>query len=96
MIIKVKGFLTFRDIVGERQIQLDDEVRTTLIDILVELCGELDDEFGEMIFDDDSSNLNQYVAVLINGHHYSHIPDGLDTVLNDCDEVAIFPPIAGG
>jgi molybdopterin converting factor small subunit len=35
-------------------------------------------------------------AVLVNGRHTSHLPDGLDTVPRDGDRVAIFPPVAGG
>lgn len=36
------------------------------------------------------------MALIINGRSYRNLPDQLETELQDGDEVAIFPPMAGG
>jgi molybdopterin converting factor small subunit len=36
------------------------------------------------------------MAVIINGRSYQNLPAKLGTHLKDGDEVAIFPPMAGG
>ena len=40
--------------------------------------------------------MSPYVGVLVNGRHYSHLPDRQQTELADGDEVSILPPAAGG
>jgi molybdopterin converting factor small subunit len=49
-----------------------------------------------MILDPETSRTRPHAAILINGNHYTHLPDGLDTRLKDGDEVSIFPAMAGG
>jgi len=49
----------------------------------------------EEAFDEDGE-LREHTAVLLNGMHYRHLPDGLNSLLKDGDQIAIFPPIAGG
>ena len=48
---------------------------------------------GDKIFDGD--NIREYVNVLVNGRSINFL-EGLKTELSDGDEVAIFPPVAGG
>ena len=60
-----------------------------LLDIL---CDS--DERREKIFD-DSSKLRPYVTILINGQFIRTL-NGVQTELEEGDEVAIFPPVAGG
>ncbi len=43
----------------------------------------------------DGDRLHAHVRVLVNGHDID-LMQGLDTPLDDNDQVAIFPPIAGG
>jgi molybdopterin converting factor small subunit len=96
LIIKVKGYLTYRKVIGAREIKIRDDVPTLLLDFLYHLADELGGGPGRALFDKDSGTLGQSVAVMLNGCHYNHLPDRLNTVLQDQDEIAIFPPGAGG
>jgi MoaD family protein len=95
VIIQVKGYLTFRKLIPERRMELA-ERGATLRSLLAVLAQELDDPFRAEVFKDARGSLQPGIAVLINGQHYTHLPNGLETPLKDGDQVAIFPPIAGG
>jgi molybdopterin converting factor small subunit len=96
LIIKVKGYLTYRDVIGEREIEIPDDVPVFLLDFLRELAVDLGGEQGNALFEKETGTVGQHVAVMHNGRHYNHLPDRLNTVLQDQDEIAIFPPAAGG
>ena len=96
MRIKVKGYLTLREVIGDQHLQFNQGETITIYNLLAKLSLKCGDEFEETVFDPETEGVSQYVAILINGCHYSHLPDRLDTELRDQDEVAIFPPTAGG
>lgn len=96
MIIKVKGYLTYRDVIGQREIEQCDDAPILLLDFLRELAGMIDGKNGRALFDEEKGTVGRSVAVMLNGCHYNHLPDRLNTVLKDQDEVAVFPPGAGG
>lgn len=96
MIIFVKGYLTLKPIIGERQLEYPDEQLITLQDLLDKLSHELGGEFQQMVYDYSSQQIGASIAVLINGSHYRHLPDKQNTVLKNQDKIAIFPPVAGG
>ncbi len=93
MQITVQGYLTLKELVGKRQISLPAE--STLQDLLANLRNDLDEQFKQQA-DGGFQQLTELLVVLLNGRHDSHLPEGMDTVLQEGDEVAIFPPIAGG
>jgi sulfur-carrier protein len=94
MVIQVKGYLTFRKLIPERGMEFPEQ-GTSLRSLLAALGEEIGAPFQAEVFD-ERGGLQQSVAVVINGHHYTHLPAGLETPLQDGDQVAIFPPIAGG
>lgn len=96
MIIKVKGYLTYRDIIGQREIEKLDNVPVTFLDFICELATEIGCEHGRALFDKEADTIGQSVAIMLNGIHYNHLPDRANTVLKDQDEIAVFPPGAGG
>ena len=96
MSIRVKGYLTFRDVIGEQSFSLAEDHARTLNQLLDWLSTELGQDFTDLVFDPQTNQLSQHVSVLVNGRHYSHLPDKLDTQLQEGDEVSIFPPLAGG
>jgi MoaD family protein len=91
--VSVRGYLTFRTLVEAQEIGLDEggSVRA-LLEVLEGAAGE---EFGLRIFH-APEGLRPGVSVLVNGRPAAQSPGGLTHPLHDGDEVAIFPPLAGG
>jgi sulfur-carrier protein len=89
--ITVKAFASFREILG-KDIYLDLEEGSTVKDLLEELSSS-NQKLKDTAFD-GSGGLKDYVLLMINRKRIdsSH----LETQLKDGDEVAIFPPVAGG
>ena len=96
MIIKVKGYLTYRDIIGYREIMRRDDIPITFLDFLRELADEIGGEYGSALFDQEMNAVGRSVAIMLNGLHYNQLPEQLNTMLQDQDEIAIFPPGVGG
>ena len=96
MRIRVRGFLTVREVLGGRKVVTVEVGEATIAGLLQELSVQFGKSFDSMFFDPGSGAISEQVAILVNGCHYSHLPSGLDTVLEDEDDVALFPSIAGG
>ena len=82
--------------IGQREVERPDDVRITFIEFIRELAAELRGEHGRAVLDEETGMIGQSVAIMLNGIHYNHLPDRLKTVLKDQDEIAVFPPAAGG
>lgn len=94
MIVKVKTFLTMKEATGgQSSIELELE-EGTIFDFLGHLAERFGEGFTSRVFDQDE--LNENILLLVNGRNVFSLPDELNTSLQDGDEVAIFPPIAGG
>jgi len=96
LIIKIKGYLTYRGVIGQREIEQPDDVPILLLDFLRQLAAEIGGEHGRALFDEEAGTIGQSVAVMHNGRHYNHLPERRNTVLQDQDEIAVFPPGVGG
>lgn len=75
------------------ELEVDD---LTLRELLDRLCEEFGDDLKKQVFDPKTHNVSNMLKVLVNGRHYTTMPDKLETSLQDDDEVALFPPVAGG
>jgi molybdopterin synthase sulfur carrier subunit len=95
MQIQVKGYLTYRDLIGTRNVELS-APRATLWDCLQVLAAEIGEDFRNEVLDVESGGLQPHIALLLNGQHYRHLEAGLETQLHAGDQLAFFPPIAGG
>ena len=96
MKITIKGFLTLKEIMGSQAVVDVNLEVLTVEDLLYVLANKYGEDFKKMIFDPKTHTLNRDVRVLINGGHYSHLPEKLKTRLREGDEVFLFPAIAGG
>jgi molybdopterin synthase sulfur carrier subunit len=97
MRIKVRGYLTLREVIGGEPFRIVEAERLTVEDLILKLAKQLGNEFAQAVSASaPPGGISPYLAVLVNGRHYSHLPDRLQTQLADGDEVSIFPPTAGG
>jgi molybdopterin synthase sulfur carrier subunit len=89
--IKVLAFASFREILG-KEIFLEIEEGSTVKDLLERLSSS-NRLLKEAAFD-GSGGLKDYVLLMVNRKRID--PSLLELQLKDGDEVAIFPPVAGG
>jgi molybdopterin synthase sulfur carrier subunit len=90
--ISIKFFATFREIIGKKELDVEYREGMTMGDLLQELCSK-SESMEKACF--ENGKLRDYDELLINGHNIQFL-NGLDTVLQDEDVIAVFPPVAGG
>ena len=96
MRISIRGFLTLRRVMHARAVFDYGGDSLSVDGLLRELSLRYGEGFRKMIFEPDTHTLNRHIRILVNGRHYSHLPQKLNTPLQEGDEVCLFPPIAGG
>lgn len=92
MIIHIRAFANFRDILG-KDLQVELREGSAIKELLDILCAS-HKNMKSAIFD-ESGRVREYVILMKNRKNVDFL-EGLETTLSDGDEVAIFPPIAGG
>lgn len=88
----VKVFANFRDICGGVSVEVKPD-GNRVIDLLSKLI-EMFPDLEEEIFT-KNKELKPYVQVYVNGKNIVH-SDHLLTVIKESDQIALFPPVAGG
>ncbi len=92
MLIKVRAFASFREILGREQ-ELEVEEGSTVRDFL-DKVAIANSRFKDEAFD-EFGLLRDYVLLMMNRKRIDSKED-LSTKLKEGDELAIFPPVAGG
>lgn len=92
MTVELRFFASFREAVGQKELEHDFEGEAILVG---ELLDALIEEYPDLTVYDEEGNLRGYVSVLKNGRDVTFL-DGLDTRLEDGDVLSVFPPVAGG
>ena len=90
--MQVRVFANLRKICGgvSVEVQPNDYKVISILDNMIEMFPDLAKE----IFTSEKELL-PFVHVYINGRNIIHL-DGLQTVVNESDQFALFPPVAGG
>ena len=91
MLIKVRSFASFRNILG-KEIEIELAEGAMVSDLLNALCS-LKANLGPQLFDD--AGLREDVNIFVGGKNIASL-ELLRTVLSAGDEVALFPAAIGG
>ena len=92
MSVKVRFFARFRELLGT-DIITEPKAGTTLA-ALVSGIAQRNKEGYDAIFDEQGS-FREFVILMRNGKRVE-ISDAAKTAVADGDEIAVFPPVAGG
>lgn len=92
MDVDLRFFATFREAVGRKEVTREFADGVTVGDVLAALEDEYDGLEGQLLED---GAVRAQLSVLKNGRDVTHA-EGVDTRLEDGDELSVFPPVAGG
>jgi molybdopterin synthase sulfur carrier subunit len=89
MKIRIRFFARFRELFGP-EIVADAETGTSIRDLISEIAGR----GGDAIFD-EQGEFRRYVILMQNGKRIDTTRAG-EIPVADGDDLAVFPPVAGG
>jgi molybdopterin synthase sulfur carrier subunit len=89
----VRLYASLREAAGQRDFDVDLPAGAVIGELLRRLIALRPKLNGKVL--DDNGHVPQYVAVVVNGRDIRHL-NGLETRVQPEDEIAIFPPVAGG
>jgi len=96
MKISVKGYFNLQKAMdGNSQIVVE-KATATLKEVLDDLSDRFGKDLTELIYDPGTGEPASHIILLVNGRNYLSMPERLETELKDGDEIALFPPLAGG
>ena len=89
----VRLYAGLREAAGQRDFEVDLPAGALIGELLRRLIALRPKLNGKIL--DESGHVRQYVAVFVNGRDIRHL-NGVETPIQPQDEIAIFPPVAGG
>ena len=92
-VLEVRLYATLRTLAGERAVKLPLEGPLTAREVIQRLVAARPALQGRVL--DDQGELRPQVNVFVRGRSVRNV-GGLDCTVRASDEVAIFPPVAGG
>ena len=92
MTVKIRFFARFRELLGTDIVT--DVAPGTMFTTLITSVAKKNPEGYAAIFDEDGA-FHEFVILMKNGKRID-IADADKTVIADGDEIAVFPPVAGG
>lgn len=92
LVMQVKVFANLRDICNGVAVEVNPD-GNRIIDILNKMV-EMFPEMNEEIFTQEKT-LKPFVHIYVNGKNIIH-SESLQTIVKETDQIALFPPVAGG
>jgi len=93
--VKIHTILTLKKILGKGEVELSVSEGSTLGELFTTMMNRWGDELAANVFEADSRNVLPYIRLMVNGQDIIFL-NGMETVLQNGDEVLILPPVSGG
>ena len=93
--VKLHTILGMKEITGKREVEIDVPENSSLSNFIDEIVIQWGDPLSNILFEPDSRRINAHLRLMVNGQDISFL-DGMNTLLENGDEVMIFPPVSGG
>ncbi|WP_265110112.1 ubiquitin-like small modifier protein 1 [Halosolutus halophilus] len=91
---KWKLFADLAERAGDKHVTVDADAGDTVGDALEDLLVDAPELEGRVL--DSDGELRSQINVLRNGTNVLVEEEGLETELDESDELALFPPVSGG
>jgi molybdopterin synthase sulfur carrier subunit len=95
MKIKIHSILSLKEVLGGKDVEMTIPEGATVSGLLAGMVEIWGDSLSPHLFKPGSDELLPYVRLMINGQTIQFLK-GMDTVLQDGDEVLLIPLAAGG
>ena len=93
--VKVYTILTFKKILGKRELEISLSPGSTVRDLISWMVNEWGNELSSHLFHPGSDRLLPHIRLMVNGRLIEFL-NGMETVLQDGDEFSMLPIVAGG
>ncbi|HSB65941.1 MAG TPA: MoaD/ThiS family protein [Anaerolineales bacterium] len=95
MKITLHTIMGIKDIVGQRLTEIDLPCGSTIAAFLAYMKDKWGDQLSTQLFDPEHGEVLPHVRIMVNGQTIHYLA-GMQTVLEEGDEVLILPPVSGG
>ncbi|HOQ99392.1 MAG TPA: MoaD/ThiS family protein [Anaerolineae bacterium] len=95
MKVKLHTILGLKQAIGQGTTEIDLPHGSTVEDFLTYVKERWGDRLSAHLFDPESGAVLPYVRIMINGQTIQFLA-GIETALEEGDEVLILPPVSGG
>ena len=93
--VKVHSILGIKKILGRGDLEVSIPEGSTLKSLISRMVKEHGEGLSLLLYGADGTDILPHIRLMINGRDVEFLK-GLDTDLNEGDEVLILPPISGG
>ncbi|MGE5124426.1 MAG: ubiquitin-like small modifier protein 1 [Acidobacteriaceae bacterium] len=95
MKVTLHTIMGIKDVIGQRLTEMDLPQGSTVADFLDRMKDKWGDSLSSRLFDSASGEVLPHVRILVNGQSISFL-EGVQTALEEGDEVLVLPPVSGG